>query len=501
MENKKILIVEDEVLIARNIAAELENSGYEIIDTVNSGYMAIEAALKIKPDLILMDIVIKGDMDGIETSMELNKKIDVPIVFLTAYSDNDTVNRVKDVAPYGYILKPFRKRELNIIVEMALVRHDFEVRLRESEERYSRLVNSSPLGIASIDENWNFVKFNPVHVSIFGLGPEENVREINLKKYRPFKDSGILTDLIDVFDSSETAVNEYLYITEKGRPAEIRCHMTPISDNDGASCGVLLITEDVTEVKQIESELYENEEKLAVAQAGLNLGLFDWDIKSGDVFYDHRLVDSLGYSLNEMKPDIETFKNLLHPEEKKRVLGLIADHHSGKADMFVAELRLKMKSGDWKSVISSGMVVKWDDKKRPLRMICVNMDLSDYSNKKELCGREHEKFELLFNSIPFPSIVWKVEKGEFILVKGNDLLREISLGEIDNFKGIKASVFYKDQKDIIKVMEECFRSRSNIKKESAIGCRFNKEIKFSSINCIYLGEDSFLVYFEMKNAY
>jgi PAS domain S-box-containing protein len=130
----RILVVEDEAIVAMSIKDRLMELGYEVADIVSSGEDAIRAARQLMPDLILMDIVLKGKMDGVEAAGEIRRSLEIPVVYLTAYSDHAALKRAKVTVPYGYILKPFEQRELLINIEIALYRHNMERKLRDSEQ-------------------------------------------------------------------------------------------------------------------------------------------------------------------------------------------------------------------------------------------------------------------------------------------------------------------------------------------------------------------------------
>ncbi|MEG4576537.1 ATP-binding protein [Microcoleus sp. N3A4] len=125
-----ILIVEDELLIAKNLSPKLEKLGYQIADIVSSGADAIQRAGELKPDLILMDIVIKGDIDGIETAAIINQELDIPIIYTTAYADDETLQRAENTGSYGYLLKPFKERELHATIKIALSKHQEAVSMK-----------------------------------------------------------------------------------------------------------------------------------------------------------------------------------------------------------------------------------------------------------------------------------------------------------------------------------------------------------------------------------
>ena len=131
---KQILVVEDEVITAMDIQRRLKNLGYQVPVIVCSGEEAIEKVKENKPDLILMDINLFGGMDGIEAASKIHSFSDIPVIYLTAYSDDKILSRAKITEPCSYLIKPFRDRELQINIEIALYKHTMEKKLKESYE-------------------------------------------------------------------------------------------------------------------------------------------------------------------------------------------------------------------------------------------------------------------------------------------------------------------------------------------------------------------------------
>lgn len=121
MNKTKILIVEDERIVAIDIKATLEDHGFEILDIVISGEEAIEKALELKPDLILMDIFLKGQLTGIDAVQKIKEKMDIPVIYLTAYEDKKTMNKAQETNPVGYIVKPFEEDFLVSFIKKVLV--------------------------------------------------------------------------------------------------------------------------------------------------------------------------------------------------------------------------------------------------------------------------------------------------------------------------------------------------------------------------------------------
>ena len=139
MAAPRILIVEDEGLVALDLKNRLESFGYEVCDMLSSGEMAINKIEALRPDLVLMDIMLSGEMDGIMTAEEMRKRLNVPVVYLTAYSEENILQKAKITGPYGYIIKPYNDRELHIAVEIALYKHAVDA---EKEQLIAKLQNA-----------------------------------------------------------------------------------------------------------------------------------------------------------------------------------------------------------------------------------------------------------------------------------------------------------------------------------------------------------------------
>jgi CheY-like chemotaxis protein len=130
----RILIVEDESVVAKDIEIRLKGLGYAVSAIASSGEGAIQKAAETHPDLVLMDIVLKGDMDGIEAASQIRSRLNIPVLYLTAYTDEKTLERAKITEPFVYIIKPFQERELHSNIEMALFKHKVERERKEMEE-------------------------------------------------------------------------------------------------------------------------------------------------------------------------------------------------------------------------------------------------------------------------------------------------------------------------------------------------------------------------------
>lgn len=142
MSKTNILVVEDESIVSKDIQHSLKKLGYNVIGAASTGEKALEIARTERPDIVLMDIMLKGDMNGIETAEIIRSELSVPVVFLTAYADESTLSRAKVTEPYGYIIKPFKEIDLHTSIEMAIYKHGKEQEIiRERDLLYSIVEN------------------------------------------------------------------------------------------------------------------------------------------------------------------------------------------------------------------------------------------------------------------------------------------------------------------------------------------------------------------------
>lgn len=157
MSKNNILVVEDESIVSKDIQQSLKKLGYNIAGAASTGEKAILIANETKPDLVLMDIMLKGDMSGIETAEKIKETLNIPVIYLTAYADENTLSRAKVTEPYGYIIKPFKEIDLHTSIEMALYKHGKEQEIVKERDFLYSLVDGKEHGG---DDSVIFVKSN-----------------------------------------------------------------------------------------------------------------------------------------------------------------------------------------------------------------------------------------------------------------------------------------------------------------------------------------------------
>ena len=177
MENTQVLVVEDNAIVAMDIRAKLERLGYSVPDVVGSGEEAVARAAEIGPDLILMDIKLSGEMDGIGAAEHIQSRCAIPVVYLTAHADGDTLRRAKLTEPFGYVVKPFEKKELHAAVEMALNRHRIEGALKHSKQQVATALRFVSDAAIAADGSRVVTFINPIASMLTGWSQADALGE------------------------------------------------------------------------------------------------------------------------------------------------------------------------------------------------------------------------------------------------------------------------------------------------------------------------------------
>lgn len=193
MAGSKIMIVEDERITAEDLKEGLEGLGYEVPAIISTGEEAIQKAKELSPDLILMDILLEGDMDGIQAAEKIRSRYGIPIIYLTAYSDENTVERAKITEPSGYIIKgglsfinkPFEEGELHTTIEITLYKHKIESKLRENQRWLNTILKNISEGVIATDPYFKVKFLNPATENITGSLREDAIGNHVLKLLNP----------------------------------------------------------------------------------------------------------------------------------------------------------------------------------------------------------------------------------------------------------------------------------------------------------------------------
>jgi PAS domain S-box-containing protein len=276
--NIRILVAEDELIIAKGIEKRLAALGYEVIDAVPTGEEAVIKVLETLPDLVLMDICLQGEMDGVTAAERIRAEADIPVIYLTAYADSDTLARAKITEPFGYIVKPFQDVTLKSSIEMALYKHMMESRLRRSEQWLSTILRSVGDAVIATDHTGMISFMNPVAEELTGWEMKDalNMPLSQVFRVKDERDNLRVDNIVPKVINNGTVVTflgrTYL-VARNGREIPIEAKATPFMGVHGEKGGLALVFLDITERVRTEDALRRSERLLSIKNQIANIFL------------------------------------------------------------------------------------------------------------------------------------------------------------------------------------------------------------------------------------
>ena len=240
----KILVVEDERITAEDIKSGLENAGYRVPAMVSTGEDAVDKAGKLRPDLVLMDIRLKGKMDGIEAAGQIKLRYNIPVIYLSAYSDEYTVKRAKITEPSGYIVKdetglvkkPFEESELHNVIEITLHRHKME---KDHDILLSAMLKNINDAVISTNADGKIILMNSLAESLTGWDLKDarwkELREVFTPLDKNYK------SLTDFYKKNELITENVILKNKKGEDIPVKCNLKIIRDDDYNIGGFMLV--------------------------------------------------------------------------------------------------------------------------------------------------------------------------------------------------------------------------------------------------------------------
>jgi PAS domain S-box-containing protein len=318
------MVVEDETVVAKDIVQRLKSLGYEVPAMAANGEDAVKKALKLQPDLILMDIKLKGEMTGIEAAERIRVYHDIPIIYLTAYADSDTLERAKITGPFGYILKPFEERELHTAIEIAIYKHKMENALRQNEQWLGATLKSIGEAVISCDAKSRVTFMNPIAESLTGWKQEEafgkdlnevfNIVNENSDGKNANPVARVLVEGIIVGLANHTVL-----VSKDGSRIPIDDNAAPIRDEKGKVTGVVLVFRDVSERKRAESELRASKERYKKLVGSVTDYIYSVELKDGSpVRTTHATgcITVTGYSPEDFENNRFLWLETVYPEDR-----------------------------------------------------------------------------------------------------------------------------------------------------------------------------------------
>ncbi len=252
MKRTQVIVVEDEIIIAMDIQERLITMGYDVPAILSSGEEALAAIADIQPDLVLMDIMLRGEMNGIAVASQIRTCFDIPIIYLTAYADENTLQQAKLTEPFGYILKPFEEKELQTTIEMGLYKHQMQKRLKESQQRLATTLNSLDEAIVTLDVQSCITFMNPMAERLINLPQEKILGEKIMTVLNLVSKKDDVQRLLDnVLDEGQIQIlDNHSLIAPDDTLRIIDGSIVPITDSKNKVTGAVLSFRDITDRKE-----------------------------------------------------------------------------------------------------------------------------------------------------------------------------------------------------------------------------------------------------------
>ena len=396
----RLLIVDDEVVILNQLEARLKRAGYEIVGAATDGAQAVQLALKTRPDLIIMDIMMSSEFDGIKAAKIISESTGIPIIFLTAHSENSYIQKVKEVNPYGYILKPLVEPELLVSIEIALYKAEMDRKLQASEEQYRSLTENLNIGIyrTTIESQGKLLAVNPAFVEIFGYDSKEELLERPVIDF--YQDANDRKTLLRKLLQNGFLKNEEVALKKKdGTTFPGSLSISIVSDDNGKVAHLDGVVEDITERKQVEEALRESEERFRQIVERSSEAFYRQNIKTAEFEYvSPKILDLLGYKPEELKSlDYEEQKARIHPDDLPNLLSFSTDliEADDKGEKYIErEFRLKSKQGNYLWVHGNYTLIREDDG-NPRFIVGSLQDITERKQAEKTLRESEEKYRLL----------------------------------------------------------------------------------------------------------
>jgi two-component system cell cycle sensor histidine kinase/response regulator CckA len=254
-----IMVVEDERVVAKNIEETLRLMGYDVLGSYANGADCLRRASERRPDLVLMDVRIQGEVDGIQTAKLLRSRFDVPVVFLTAYADDETLKRACETEPHGYIVKPFRASDLRAGVEIAVFKHRLESELKDRERWFSTTLRAIGDAVIAVDSEERVTFVNRVGEALAGCKQEQLVGRRLEDAFRLVDErtgKAITVPVREAFaGAGPVRIPSGCALAGPEGEVPIEDSVAPIVDENGKSWGAVIVFHDVSEQRRLEKQV------------------------------------------------------------------------------------------------------------------------------------------------------------------------------------------------------------------------------------------------------
>lgn len=386
MPPTKILIVEDEIIVAENLKQRLIDLDYQVLDIVSYGEKAIPKVDELEPDLILMDIRLKGAMLGTEAAEKIHNTHNIPIIFVTSHVDSETLKKAKITEPFGYIVKPYRTKELHSSIEMAMYKHRLDQKLRASEARYRAIVEDQSELICRFLADRTLSFANKAYCDYFGKSREELIGEKFTKFIHPDDAEFVTNKIASLNQKNRSITYEHRVIDDNGniRWQQWNDHMI-IDENDNF-IEYQSVGRDITERKIMEEKLKQREEYVNALMKNASDIISIHDENGIINFLSPNVENLLGYTPQELLG--ENLFKFMHPDDVQLTIQAMDKILDNPHTPHINQTQILDSNGDYHHIESIG--TNFLD--NPIiRGIVVNSRDVTYRKKAEQKIRESEE--------------------------------------------------------------------------------------------------------------
>jgi len=408
MTPAKVLIVEDDYIVARDLRHHLTRAGHSVVGVAARGEGALRLVVDSCPDLVLMDIRLDGELDGIEVAQRIREIRQIPVVYLTAYADDPTLKRALASEPFGYVLKPFEDWQLRTAIETALYRHAAERKLREGERRYAATLACIGEGVVATDVQARITFMNPAGEALTGWSARRAQGELFAEVMR-LVDEGTREPVIGPIESvlaldlPGVVSHQSLLIRRDGREIPI-AHSGRLICADGMPpAGVVFVFRDTTK-ERLEAEaqaLRRIKVRRELAVPGSKVALWDLTLPGGTLegavlsTLNHGQPLGFSHALDEVRY-ADAAANW-HPADRDRVRQAIEACLEGVTDSFEVAARVRRADGRYAWRLKQGGVVR-SDSGGALRLTGISIDIDDRMRAEEALRQSEARFRSTFDS-------------------------------------------------------------------------------------------------------
>lgn len=301
-ERARILVVEDENILAMDLSHQLEKNGYTVPGIYNSGEETLEHLPQDQPDLVLMDIQLQGEMDGVETAGIIKDRYKIPVVFLTAFADDTTFQRAKNIDPFGYIIKPFEERILRTTIEMALYKDQLDKQLIASEERYRNFFEDDLSGDFVTDSEGNIIECNTAFVNLFSFASKKEALGTNVNQYFKTREER-QKFWQSLLENKQLKLEEFNLNSSDGKTVDVLANVIG-SFKNGEIHEIKGYLIDTTERKRLEQQLQQSQKMEALGRLAGGVAHDFNNILTVIMGYSSMIKDKLNTGLS-IEQDIE----------------------------------------------------------------------------------------------------------------------------------------------------------------------------------------------------